>query len=159
MATSSPSYRGFQANFDRLVNAVSPVIAVVARKAFQENLVSAQNLKDAQNLMLPEDNRSTTLLLHVLGKIEENPIHFDTFVTILHSVPVLRSSAQVLRDSISCDDSSRTKFNAETCPTGKAEYQEQTQLDQSSPLTEEHVCVQLNIVFQFLVVWIQEMHT
>ena len=114
MATSSPYYKRFQANFDRLVNAVSPVVAVVARKAFQENLISSQNLKDAQNPMHSEDHRSSNLLLHILGKIEENSTHFDTFVSILHSVPVLTNLAQELSKSVQSSSTAVEDVSQET---------------------------------------------
>ena len=87
----------FRGNFDRLMKSIQPAIPDVGTKALQANLITPQNLSDALNLNQPADHRSSILLLQILCKIEENPIHFDTFVSILQNIPVLSDLGDILR--------------------------------------------------------------
>ena len=82
-----------QANFDRLVNAIKPAVGEVARKAYERNLITLQSVSDAENLMLPEDHRSSALLRQIQDKIEENETIFHVFISILRDVPLLRDLA------------------------------------------------------------------
>ena len=158
MATSSPYYKRFQANFDCLVIAVSPVVAVVARIAFQQNLISSQNLKDAQNPMHSADHRSSNLLLHILDKIEENSTHFDTFVSILHSVPVLTILPQEMLISALYEALARTgtsqmflnQPNKALPPVGlhKSAHDSMPKPDQEKPTQEVTHAVQPQIEIQ-----------
>lgn len=78
MATNTTcSYEAYQAYFDRLVSAVTPVIADLARQAFAKNLITLQHLRESENLMLSADRRSSSLLQHILVRIEQNPNHFN----------------------------------------------------------------------------------
>lgn len=82
--------------FDRLVNAVKPVVGEVARGVFAKNLISSENLRDAENHFIGEGERASKLLSHVLDKIRESENHFDAFVSVLHGIPNLEDLADEL---------------------------------------------------------------
>lgn len=97
MASSrSTEYIVFQANFDRLVNVVSLGVEEVARKAFVRNLISVAMLNEAENWVMTTGSRASQFLQHIIMKIEENPHHFYTFISILKEIPRTKDVASEL---------------------------------------------------------------
>ena len=103
---SSLKYCVFRARFDRLVNGVKPAVGKVARKAFERNLITAQNLSAAEYPLIDQEYRTSQLLQQILSKVEHNPAHFDTFIAILESVPVLYELAEELTAELSNQEGS-----------------------------------------------------
>ena len=84
----SVRHRAFVGKFARLVDAVKPVLAEVANKAFAKFLISENNHSDAENHTVGAQNRASTLLRVILSKIKQNDAYFDTFVAILEEVKI-----------------------------------------------------------------------
>ena len=91
MGTRTIEYQVFQANFDRLVTTVSSDVEPVARKSFTKNLISSSNMNSAGNKFHSEHYRASTLMSQILGKVEEKRNNFHVFMSILQSIPTLRS--------------------------------------------------------------------
>lgn len=95
----SAASRSIRSRFDRLVNAIKPVVGEVAKGAFARNLISSDNLRDAENQFIGEALRASKLLSQIQDKIEERASHFENFVSVLRCIPVLEDL---------CDELERT---------------------------------------------------
>lgn len=91
-------YEVFRDLFDDLVKAVMPAVEEVARKAFSKRLMTRDNLISIQNPMYPNSYKASTLLIHILGRIEQREEGcFNTFVKILEELPSLEYITKKLR--------------------------------------------------------------
>lgn len=57
--TAKTVYEVFRRNFDQLVSIVSICVEQVARKAFEQNLISVATLREAENMMMLTDSRAS----------------------------------------------------------------------------------------------------
>lgn len=104
MSTTNSEYKTVQTNFDRIAKAVGSSIEAVARKAFERNLISEENMISAINVHSEISSRSTYLLARIMNKVEENKEHFQTFISILRSILTLNDLADDLAKQ--CTDQS-----------------------------------------------------
>lgn len=125
MAINSFQYQAFRASFDRLVNTLKSDVETVARKAFERNLISMENKGIAENPTTSQEFRASKLLDQILSKIEEKESHFDIFISILESVPVLKDLAVDLKKAVSDlqQPEEQKDVESEPCPkTFSAEH-------------------------------------
>ena len=83
----TPQYKVIKEHMHKLGLVVKQDLSKVAMLLFQKDCIGVSSLKEAQNANLASDDRSNSLMVCVLEKIELNPATYDVFVSILHEVP------------------------------------------------------------------------
>ena len=116
MAALSVEYHVVRDSFDRLVDAVKPVVNEVAVKVFTKVLISTDIKNCVENSRESEYNRASRLLDQILNKIKENAAHFDTFIAILQDIPVLKGVADEL-DEVAVSSRQRVEILCVTVKT------------------------------------------
>lgn len=118
--TSTEEYQVIQRNFSHIVTAVTPAVGEVAIKSFEKNLITKENMSDAQNSLIGEGSRVSKLLRQILDKIELDKGNFYFFVSILQSISTLRDLADDLSKSVDSNHSrqmERSQFGGECSVT------------------------------------------
>lgn len=96
MAAKSRRYQLVKSNFCNLVDLAKQAVEDVARHAFAKNLISDQDLEDAENPLPNAKDRASKLIQKLLQKIAENEVHFDSFDRVFKSIPLLKDQANIL---------------------------------------------------------------
>lgn len=103
MATNSPQSPEclvLQTKFARLVKKIAPIVGKVARESFSRNFITSEQLNELENPNLSEDSRASKLLRQILTTIEENPKHFEKFLSIVDSIRIFKGLGDELKEEI-----------------------------------------------------------
>ena len=127
--TLSSEYDFFLSVMPTLSIAVAPALSQFAIKALAKHLITKGNCSDAINERNSAENRVSSLLLILLGRIEGNSDEFYVIMEILQSIPMLKQTVESLhppqrrkRDiSFSCEThTSSASMSHESVPPGSA---------------------------------------
>lgn len=104
--TTTPEYRALHSNFADVCNGISPDLTAFATRAFSAKLIGDEAFSQAKNPHNAEFGRASTLLHHLLLRVELNSADFDTILTILQDMPSQGEVVRMLQQSLQANAAS-----------------------------------------------------
>ena len=96
----SKEYQAFKSLYDQLKIGVRSGIADVVAKAFSRGLIPPQTQRDADNLMLGEDQRAVIVLDAVHDRIMSVPAAYEYFACLLEEIIAFKYLAAMMRSGL-----------------------------------------------------------